>query len=75
MGVARFELEVVKEYDRAKKLKCVWGKQGGGYEDRYGVLARERYIEQVSKKLMCITTIMDHVDSESKKLYEGTPCI
>ena len=29
-------------------------------------------IEQVSKKILCITTIMDHVVSESKRVYEGT---
>ncbi len=31
--------------------------------------------DHVSKKIMCITTIMDHVLSESKKVNEGTPAL
>jgi hypothetical protein len=72
VGVARFDVEIEKEFHRARGLKGVWGQVGGGYQGRYGLEARTKCIEQVSKKLVCITTIMDHVVSESKKVYEGT---
>ena len=72
VGVARFEVEIEKKFHRARGLKGVWGQGGGGYQVRYGLEARMKCIEQVSKKILCITTIMDHVVSESKRVYEGT---
>jgi hypothetical protein len=53
-------------------LKGVWGKEGAGYEVRFGENWEAELIKNVNKEYCCITELMNFMVEESKKFYEGT---
>ena len=67
-----FQVAMKIELDRVLPLKGCWGDVGKGYEDRF----KDRWVvelrKEVNKKLCSIHDIIDHVISESERLYKNT---
>lgn len=76
IGVKKYEAAKKSELARVKRLEGpgVWGGEGDGYQERWPDDWEEKLDEKMHGPLglRCITDIMDHVVSESKRLYKGT---
>ena len=73
VGPTKFNTLIRLEQARVVPLKGIWS-AGQGYM-KYGDQAREMTVQKLnnSDHIICVTDIMDHVISESKKVYAGTP--
>jgi hypothetical protein len=83
VGIPEFRKACKAELQRVKELGgWQWKGENYGYEERYkdkpdinGKPAWEHELHEALKRsgTICITDVMDHVVTESKKIYEGTP--
>ena len=68
-----FKVAMEIETSRVLPLKGCWGSPGQGYKERYGEEHWEDEVRKTVNKSLCsIHSIIDHVISESIKLYAGT---
>ena len=74
VGVKAYDGHVTAELNRVKVLKGVWGAEGAGYVERYSNNGdwQVEVKKVVDKKYCSIKELIDHIISESKKLYKGT---
>ena len=71
IGVSSYKKEMEAENNRVRGLLGVW-KGKDSYALRYGDRADVELKKTVDKKWCCIIDIIDHVISESNKVYAGT---
>lgn len=61
------------EQNRVLHLKGQWRKLGNGYKERWGEDNWKIHLrKELHKMIVCVTDLMDHVVSESKRYYEDT---
>jgi hypothetical protein len=73
VGFKAYELAKKAEVWRVKSLGGVWGADGRGYLERYGVDSWEEQVERKLNMTLCsIKELMDHVIAESNAIYAGT---
>ena len=67
-----FQVAMKIEVDRVLPLKGCWGEAGKGYKERFGDSWEDELRKEVNKKLCSIHDIIDHVISESRRVYQHT---
>ena len=85
VGVKSWNEELEKERVKAKAMKRKFGGVGLGYEDQPGAMQLDAWGEPMWKRdagqwlnrrsedaKVCVTDLIDHMITESKKIYAGT---
>jgi len=72
VGMKAYEGHVTAELARVRLLKGQWGAVGVGYAERYPETWQDEVKKVANKKYCSIKELIDHMISESKKLYTGT---
>ena len=67
-----FQMAIDLELRRVLPLKNGWKTAGYGYKDRYGDRWEVEVRKEVNKVLCSVNDIIDHVITESTKIYAGT---
>ena len=72
VGVKAYNAALQAERLKVKPLEGQWGAIGDGYEERYQEIWQVELKKAVDKKWCCVTDIMDHMITETSKVYEDT---
>jgi len=72
VGMKAYDGHVAAELERVRPLRGLWGVAGAGYAERYKDTWQDEVKKTVNKDHCSIKELIDHMVSESNKLYKAT---